>query len=147
MGVAAAVVRPESTEQVVAVLAACRDAGAAVIPQGGNTGLVGGSVPRAVAEREQVVLSLSRMRDLEPVDAAAGEVTAEAGATCGRCRSTPGAGFGFGVDLGARQRDDRRHDRHQCRRHAGLPRTDAGAAGRDRAVTADGSCCVACRAW
>ena len=103
VGSAAAVVRPATTEQVVAVLAACRDGGAAVIPQGGNTGLVGGSVPRAVAEREQVVLSLSRMRDLEPVDAAAGEVTVAAGATLGALQEhARQAGFGFGVDLGAR---------------------------------------------
>ncbi|HKO33893.1 MAG TPA: FAD-binding oxidoreductase [Candidatus Limnocylindria bacterium] len=103
VGNAAAVVRPATTEQVVAVLAACRDGGFAVIPQGGNTGLVGGSVPRAVAERGQVVLSLARMRDLEPVDAAAGEVTVAAGATLGALQHhARQAGFGFGVDLGAR---------------------------------------------
>ena len=103
VGNAAAVVRPATTEQVVAVLAACRDGGFAVIPQGGNTGLVGGSVPRAVAERGQVVLSLARMRDLEPVDAAAGEVTVAAGATLGALQDhARQARFGFGVDLGAR---------------------------------------------
>ena len=50
-------------------------AGAAVIPQGGNTGLVGGSVPRGVADGPQVVVSTLRLRDLEPVDTLAGEVT------------------------------------------------------------------------
>ena len=55
-GEAAAVVRPASTDQVQHVVAACREAGAALIPQGGNTGLVGGSVPRARRERRQVVL-------------------------------------------------------------------------------------------
>ena len=85
------------------MLAACRDGGAVVVPQGGNTGLVGGSVPRAVADREQVVLSLSRMRELEPVDIAAGEVTVAAGATLGALQEhARQAGFGFGVDLGAR---------------------------------------------
>jgi len=49
-GDATAVVRPASTEEVIAVLLACAAAGAAVIPQGGNTGLVGGSVPHAVAD-------------------------------------------------------------------------------------------------
>lgn len=102
-GRAAAVVRPGSTEQVVALLAACREGGAAVIPQGGNTGLVGGSVPRTVADREQVVLSLSRVRDLEAVDTPAGEVTVAAGATLGALQEhVRQAGFGFGVDLGAR---------------------------------------------
>jgi len=103
VGNAAAVVRPATTEQVVAVLAACHDGTAAVIPQGGNTGLVGGSVPRAVADRDQVVLSLSRMRELEPVDTAAGEATVAAGATLGALQEHVRlAGFGFGVDLGAR---------------------------------------------
>jgi FAD/FMN-containing dehydrogenase len=103
LGRAAAVVRPASTEQVVAVLAACRDGDAVVVPQGGNTGLVGGSVPRAVADRQQVVISLSRMRELEPVDIAAAEVTVSAGATLGALQEhARQAGLGFGVDLGAR---------------------------------------------
>src|SRR4029079_16308568 len=54
-------------------------------------------------ERDQVVLSLSRMRELDPVDVAAGEVTVAAGATLGALQEhVRRAGFGFGVDLGAR---------------------------------------------
>jgi len=45
-GTALAVIRPGSTEEVAAAVAACADARAGVVPQGGNTGLVGGSVPR-----------------------------------------------------------------------------------------------------
>jgi FAD/FMN-containing dehydrogenase len=102
-GDAAAVVRPASTEQVQHVVAACSSAGAAVIPQGGNTGLVGGSVPRAQSERQQVVLSLTRMRDLEPVDTTAGEVTVAAGVTLAILQThARAAGYAFGVDLGAR---------------------------------------------
>jgi FAD/FMN-containing dehydrogenase len=102
-GEAVAIVRPETVEAVAAVLIACGEAGAAVIPQGGNTGLVGGSVPRATAARQQVVLSLSRLRDLEPVDTAAGEVTVAAGVTLGHLRAhAQSAGQAFGVDLGAR---------------------------------------------
>jgi hypothetical protein len=52
-GRAAAVVRPASTAEVAAVLRACAAAGVAVVPQGGNTGLVGGGVPLA----GEVVLS------------------------------------------------------------------------------------------
>jgi FAD/FMN-containing dehydrogenase len=99
------VVRPGDTDQVAAVLRACRDAGAAVIPQGGNTGLVGGSVPRAGEPRgrPQVVLSLVRLRDLEAVDGAAAEVTVGAGATLAAVQAhARGAGYAFGVDLGAR---------------------------------------------
>jgi FAD/FMN-containing dehydrogenase len=102
-GEALAVVRPASTEEVVAVVRACAAAGAAVIPQGGNTGLVGGSVPRAESRRPQVVVSTLRLRDLEPVDAIAGEVTVGAGAPLAALQAhARTAGFGFGVDLGAR---------------------------------------------
>jgi FAD/FMN-containing dehydrogenase len=102
-GESLAVVRPGSTDEVVAVVRACATAGAAVIPQGGNTGLVGGSVPRAASGRPQVVVSTLRLRDLEPVDAVAGEVTVGAGATLGALQAhVRSAGLGFGVDLGAR---------------------------------------------
>jgi FAD/FMN-containing dehydrogenase len=102
-GDAIAVVRPGSAEEVSAALVASAGADAAVIPQGGNTGLVGGSVPRAMASRPQVVLSTVRLRHLEAVDAMAGEVTVDAGVTLGALQAhVRGAGFDFGVDLGAR---------------------------------------------
>ncbi|HEX6140722.1 MAG TPA: FAD-binding oxidoreductase [Candidatus Limnocylindria bacterium] len=102
-GKALAVVRPASVDQVAAVVSACADAGATIIPQGGNTGLVGGSVPRRDSQRPQVVLSTTRLRDLEPADASAGEVTVGAGVTLGALQAhARGAGFDFGVDLGAR---------------------------------------------
>lgn len=102
-GEALAVVRPATTDEVIAVLLACAAAGAAVIPQGGNTGLVGGSVPRGIADRPQVVISTLRLRDLEPVDALAGEVTVGAGVTLAALQAhLRPAGFAFGVDLGAR---------------------------------------------
>ena len=102
-GEALAVARPGSADEVAAVLRACANAGAAVIPQGGNTGLVGGSVPRDGAARPQVVLSTLRLRDLEPVDALAGEVTVGAGATLAALQAhARAAGYGFGIDLGAR---------------------------------------------
>src|SRR4051812_5737491 len=59
-GRALAVVRPGSTAEVAEVVTACDRAGVAVVPQGGNTGLVGGGVPDASGS--QVVLSLGRMR-------------------------------------------------------------------------------------
>ena len=76
-GRALAVVRPGSTEEVAAVVAACAGAGVAVVPQGGNTGLVGGGVPDASGS--QVVLSLGRMRRVREVDPVAGTVTVDAG--------------------------------------------------------------------
>lgn len=98
-GVALAVVRPGSAEEVAAVLRACADAGAGVVPQGGNTGFVGGSVPRD----GQVVLSLLRLADVGEVDVDAGEVTAGAGATLASVQERARvAGWEVGVDLGAR---------------------------------------------
>jgi FAD/FMN-containing dehydrogenase len=98
-GSAAAVVRPGSADEVVAVLRACAEHGAAVVPQGGNTGLVGGSVPRG----GEVVLSLTRLTGLGQVDRASLQVDAGAGVTLaalqGRARA---AGLDAGVDIAAR---------------------------------------------
>ncbi len=76
-GRALAVVRPGSTDEVADVVRACHDAGVPVVPQGGNTGLVGGGVPDASGE--QVVLSLGRMRSVREVDPVAGTITVDAG--------------------------------------------------------------------
>ena len=70
-----AVLRPGGTEQVAALLALCADAGVAVVPQGGNTGLAGGGVPL----HGEVVLSLARLDWLGAVDLDAGQVSAGAG--------------------------------------------------------------------
>src|SRR5688500_7524528 len=98
-GEAMAVVRPGSAAEVAAVLRACADAGVGVVPQGGNTGLVGGSVPRG----GEVVMSLLRLNEIESVDPTAGEVTVGAGATLAAVQAAARvAGWAFGVDLGAR---------------------------------------------
>ena len=98
-GSALAVVRPASVEQVAAVLRTCASAGIGVVPQGGNTGLVGGSVPRG----GEVVLSLLRLSEVEAVDSDAGEVTVGAGATLAAAQAAArAAGWDVGVDLGAR---------------------------------------------
>ncbi len=94
-----AVVRPGSTDEVAGVVAACRELGVALVPQGGNTGLVGGGVPL----HDEVVLSLQRLQTLEPVDPLAGQVTAGAGVTLSSVQHAAGAaGWAYGVDLGAR---------------------------------------------
>jgi FAD/FMN-containing dehydrogenase len=92
------VVRPRSVDEVAQVLHSCAAAGVAVIPQGGNTGLVGASVPLA----GEVVLSLRRLSDVS-VDAVAGQVLAGAGATIGAVQSAARqAGWAYGVDLASR---------------------------------------------
>jgi FAD/FMN-containing dehydrogenase len=99
-GACRAVVRPGSTEEVAAVLRICADAGVPVVPQGGNTGLVGGSVPVGVPGA--VVLSTRRLDALAPVDAT-GTVVAGAGATLAAVqRHARAAGWAFGLDWAAR---------------------------------------------
>lgn len=76
-GKALAVVRPGSTAEVAAVVKACAEAGVAVVPQGGNTGLVGGGVPDESGT--QVLLSLQRLNRVRHIDAANLAITVEAG--------------------------------------------------------------------
>jgi FAD/FMN-containing dehydrogenase len=76
-GRARAVVRPGSTAEVAAVVRACAAHGAALVPQGGNTGLVGGGVPDTSGT--QVLLSLQRLNRLRALDVANLTLTAEAG--------------------------------------------------------------------
>jgi FAD/FMN-containing dehydrogenase len=107
-GEAVAVVRPGSAEEVAAVVVAAAANRAAVVVQGGNTGLVGGGIPRppghpALGGRPQVVVSTRRLRYLEPVDGASRTVVAGAGVTLAEVRRrAAGAGLEFGVDLAAR---------------------------------------------
>jgi FAD/FMN-containing dehydrogenase len=76
-GRALAVVRPATTAEVAAVVRACAAAGAGIVPQGGNTGLVGGGVPDASGT--QVLLSLTRLARIRALDAANLTLTVEAG--------------------------------------------------------------------
>jgi len=98
-----AVVRPGSTGEVAAVMSACARAGVPVLPQGGNTGLVGGSVPAADGPA-MVVLSTVRLTRLDPVDGAMGQVTAGAGVTIAALHEhARAAGWTYGVDLASRE--------------------------------------------
>jgi FAD/FMN-containing dehydrogenase len=98
-GTTPAVVRPASTAEVGEVVALARRHRVALVPQGGNTGLVGGGVPLA----GEVVVSLGRLAALGDVDRVAGQVTAGAGVTLAALAAhAAAAGLAFGVDLGAR---------------------------------------------
>ncbi|CAN5408447.1 FAD-binding oxidoreductase [soil metagenome] len=104
-GECTAVVRPASTAEMSAVLQRCAHAGATVVPQGGNTGLVGGGVPRERADPERpcVVVSTRRLSSLGPVDVGASQVTAGAGVTLSAWRDhARAAGFDAPVDFAAR---------------------------------------------
>jgi FAD/FMN-containing dehydrogenase len=100
-GTARCVVRPASTAEVAAVVRACAAAGAPIVVQGGNTGLVNGGVP--AGDATQVLVNLTRLADLEPVDPVESQVTVGAGVTLEKLQARArSAGLDFGVDLAAR---------------------------------------------
>src|SRR3954468_9411571 len=69
--------KPAATGEVSAILAICHETGTALVPQGGNTGLVGGQLPL----HGEVLLSLTRMNKIRGLDNAGMALTAEAGVT------------------------------------------------------------------
>ena len=95
-----ALVRPRDTAEVAVVVALARETGTPLVPQGGNTGLVGGGVPRG----REVVVSTARLGPADlVVDADAGTVTAGAGATLAAVQAAASAaGWRYPVDLAAR---------------------------------------------
>ena len=99
-GKALAVVRPGSTEEVAQVVRACAAAGAPIVPQGGNTGLVVGSTPDASGR--QVVLSLQRLGAVRGLDADNLTITVEAGCVLQRVQeAAEAAGLLFPLSLAA----------------------------------------------
>jgi len=99
-GRALAVVRPASTDEVALVVRACAAHGASVVPQGGNTGLVGGGVTDASGT--QVLLSTARMCRVRGIDAANSTITVDAGCVLQAVqRSAEAAGFLFPLSLAA----------------------------------------------
>ncbi|MFD9353826.1 FAD-binding oxidoreductase [Streptomyces sp. NPDC060031] len=100
-GPARLVVRPADTAQVAETVRLCRDAGVAVVPQGGNTGLVGASVPSPAGG--EVLLSLRRLTGIGPIDPGARQVTVGAGLPLAELqRHVRPNGWEFGVDLASR---------------------------------------------
>lgn len=100
-GSASLALRPRSTAAVSQILAHCHARRIAVVPQGGNTGLVGGSVPVF----DEVVLSLGAMDKVDSFDDAAGVVVAEAGVVLGTLMQYADArGYRVPLDFGAKGR-------------------------------------------
>jgi FAD/FMN-containing dehydrogenase len=83
------VVRPASTSEVSAVVKLCHDAGVPMVPQGGNTGLVGGGVPHESGS--EVLISLDRMNRILAVDPVGYTMTVEAGAILKTIQDTAAA--------------------------------------------------------
>ena len=84
-GAAAVVLRPGSTREVAQILAIAHEAGIGIVPQGGNTGLVGGQTPSS--DGSQVVLSLARLNSIRAVDGPGGTMIVEAGATLAQAQA------------------------------------------------------------
>ncbi len=78
-GCAPALIAPATTAEVAAILAICHAEGIGVVPQGGNTGLVGGAVPASTPEQPEVLLSARRMTAVRELDADNYTITVDAG--------------------------------------------------------------------
>ncbi|PTM38877.1 4-phosphoerythronate dehydrogenase (FAD-dependent) [Bosea sp. 124] len=78
-GKAQAIVRPGSTQEVAELVKLAARTGTKLVPQGGNTGLVGGQIP--IAEGREIILSLQRMDKVRAIDAQSDTMTVEAGLT------------------------------------------------------------------
>ena len=93
-------VAPASTAETAAVARACCEAGVALVPQGGNTGLCGGSIPDQSGE--QVLLSMGRMNKIRTIDALNFSVEVEAGCVLAAIQDAArNQGLMFPLSLGA----------------------------------------------
>jgi FAD/FMN-containing dehydrogenase len=99
-GKALALARPASTEEVAALVHACAAHGVSIVPQGGNTGLVGGGIPDGSGR--QMVLSLQRMNRVLAVDPANLSMSVQAGCTLAQVQEAAHAhGLLFPLSLAA----------------------------------------------
>jgi len=99
-GSAECVVRPASTAEVARVVELCAAHGVAIVPQGGNTGLSGGSVP--TGKGREIVLALGRMNRIRELDRLNDTITVEAGCVLANVqRAADEAGRLFALSLAA----------------------------------------------
>jgi FAD/FMN-containing dehydrogenase len=93
------VVKPKTTEELSSLMKYCYDNGLAIVPQGGNTGLVGGSVPI----HDEVVISLANLNSVRSFDPVSGILVADAGMILETADGyLAEKGFIFPLDLGAK---------------------------------------------
>ncbi len=90
-GAAPLVLLPSTTGQVAAILRVCSAHRIGVVPQGGNTGLVGGAIPHSTPERPQILVSTRRLNAIRSVDADNFTITAEAGCVLAGMQAAAGA--------------------------------------------------------
>lgn len=102
-GHADALARPRSLDECVALVKAAAAGNVALVPQGGNTGLVGGSVPEPAGGRPTVLVSMRRMNAIRGIDPAGLTMVAEAGAILSDVHAAAGdVGCAFPLSLGAK---------------------------------------------
>ncbi|OQR88185.1 D-2-hydroxyglutarate dehydrogenase, mitochondrial precursor [Achlya hypogyna] len=93
------VLRPKTTQEVSEILKYCNEKKLAVVPQGGNTGLVGGSVP----VHDEIILSLGNMNQVEAFDEVSGIIVCQAGCILENLDTYAGKhGYMMPLDLGAK---------------------------------------------
>ena len=91
--------KPKTNEEVANILQYCNSEKLAVVPQGGNTGLVGGSNPVF----DEVILNMSSMNKILNFDESYGIITAQSGAILGDMQDYLGEiGYMMPLDLGAK---------------------------------------------
>ncbi|MCX7671454.1 MAG: FAD-binding oxidoreductase, partial [Anaerolineae bacterium] len=76
-GLTRLVLKPKTVEEVSAILKLASETGTPVVPQGGNTGLVGGQIPDMTGN--SIILSLTRLNRIREIDPVGNTTTAEAG--------------------------------------------------------------------
>jgi FAD/FMN-containing dehydrogenase len=97
-GRSALLLKPATTREAAAILGICFETGTAIVPQGGNTGLVGGQIPF----HGEVLLSLKRMNKVRALDKEGMILTAEAGLVlAGAQAAAAEAGLMFPLTLGS----------------------------------------------
>ncbi|MEH6403460.1 MAG: FAD-binding oxidoreductase [Sneathiella sp.] len=100
IGKALCVVLPKNTEEVSQVVRICSEAKIAIVPQGGNTSLVGGSIP--FDHGNEVVISLRRMNTVRQIDKLGSTLTVEAGCILANLQQTAlDNGFMFPLRIGS----------------------------------------------
>ena len=101
-GTTPCVLLPSTTSQVAAILRLCTQHRIGVVPQGGNTGLVGGAIPHSTSGRPQVLVSARRLNAIRAIDAENFSITAEAGCVLATVQAAAAtAGRLFPLSLGA----------------------------------------------
>ncbi len=102
-GTAACLLLPDSVEQVQAIVRVAQREGIVLVPQGGNTGLVGGSVPEPASARPVALLSTRRLARIRSIDSAGLCLVAEAGVILTQVHeAAAGVGCAFPLSLGSK---------------------------------------------